>query len=409
MAVVVPLRKANAPKPHKPRKLTRTRIDELHPRAEQYVEWCVDPPGFGVRVSPAGTVAYILKFRLKSGRVRWATLGRLEDLSLEQARDKAREYRGIAATGKDPLQQIDTSRTAPTVATVAERFLKEHVARKKPGTVRMYEGAIRKCIIPTLGAIPIAELGTDDAMRLHHRLRKTPYAANRALACLSKLLAWSMRAKLRPAGPNPCLGIEKYREEKRRRYLAPAELARVGAALRVAERREAISPSSLAILRLLMLTGARVSEITTLQWPHVDLTRGVLNLPESKTGQKVILLPAAAVDLLREWPRFAGTDYLFPGEGRKAKGAHRDTPKDAWAWVRTRAKIPDVRLHDLRHSYASVAVSAGHSLPMIGALLGHSQPATTARYSHLHADPLRAASEQTGGAIAAALARRVRP
>ena len=410
MAIVVPLTTHRPTKEPAPaRKLTQKIIGELTARPRQFVAWDSVLAGFGVRVSPAGTKAYVLKYRTKAGRVRWATLGRLKDLSLDQARDRAREYRGIVAAGRDPLQQIDRSRDAPTVATAAARFLDEHVARKKPSTVRLYRLAIDTHITPILGAIPIAELDTGDVLRLHHRLRATPYMANRTLAVLSKLLAWSMHARLRALGPNPCLGLEKYPEEKRRRYLTTAELRRVGAALRVAARREALSPSSVAIITLLMLTGARVSEITTLRWPSVDLAAGALELPDSKSGRKTILLNRAAVAVLEASPRFAGTDYVFPGDGRgKEKGDHRVSLADAWAWVRRRAKIADVRLHDLRHSYASVAVSQGQSLPMIGGLLGHSQPATTARYAHLHDDPLRAASEQTGGVIAAALARRAR-
>ena len=185
-----------------------------------------------------------------------------------------------------------------------------------------------------------------------------------------------MKARYHHAGPNPCQGIDS--PKSRRRFAARQPAAR--AALRVGERRGALPPSTVTAIRLLLLTGARVSEILSLRWREVDLKAGVLNLPDSKTGRKTIMVPMPAVEILKAWPRFAKSPYVFPGEGRKHKGAHRVSLVDAWAWIRRRAKIPDVRIHDLRHSFASIAVSTNkQSLPIVGALLGHSQPATTAR------------------------------
>jgi integrase len=230
-------------------------------------------------------------------------------------------------------------------------------------------------------------------------------------ATASKLLNWAALTGYRGDGPhvNPCDGISKYREMKRKRYLTPVELVRLGCALRVAELRAAISPTTITAIRLLLLTGARVSEILSLRWREVDLVKGLLTLPDSKTGAKTIHVSAPAVDILKAWPRFAGSPYVFPGEGHGTlKGQHRVSLVDPWAWLRRRAKIADVRLHDLRHSYASVAVSSGQSLPIVGALLGHSQAQTTMRYAHLMDDPLRAASDATGATIAAGLSRRAR-
>jgi integrase len=233
--------------------------------------------------------------------------------------------------------------------------------------------------------------------------------ANRAIAVLSKLCAWCEVKRYRPTGSNPCRGLEKYSEDPRRRYLTPNELKRVGAALRIGARYRRLSPAAIASIRLLVLTGARVSEILSLKWSHVDLAAGVLRLPDSKTGAKEILLNAAALDVLKRWPRWARSPDVFPGEGRgDRKGAHRVNLTDAWAWMRRRAKVPDVRLHDLRHSFASVAVSSGQTLPIVGALLGHTQAQTTQRYAHLLDDPLRAASEATAASIVAAIDRRAK-
>jgi integrase len=255
--------------------------------------------------------------------------------------------------------------------------------------------------------MPISEVGRSDALRLHTRLRETPTQANRVLAAFSKFMSWAEAHEYRPSHSNPCHRIQKYPEQARKRYLTPDEFTRLGAALRIAERWHRMSPIVVTAIRLLLLTGARVSEILTLRWKEVDLERRALHLADSKTGRKTIVLNAAAAAILDEWPRHAGSPYVFPGEGRGwRKGQHRVDVKDAWAWIRRRARLPDVRLHDLRHSFASIAVSSGQTLPMIGALLGHTQAATTQRYAHLMDNPLRAASEATGSRIAAAIAPR---
>jgi integrase len=305
---------------------------------------------------------------------------------------------------------ISWARTAPTVGDVADLFLKDYVPRLKPSTQRNYQLAIKSAIRPRLGALSILDVTRTDVIGLHHHLKRTPVQANRVLAAMSKLMTWSEERGYRSMRSNPCYRVKKYAEHARKRYLTPAEIARLGAALRVAERWERISPIALTALRLLFFTGARVSEILTLHWREVDLSRGELQLEDSKTGRKTILLNAPALALLKAWEKdgkHAATPYVFPGEGRgPKKGQHRVDLKDAWAWIRRRARLADVRLHDLRHSFASIAVSSGQTLPIVGGLLGHSQPATTSRYAHLMNDPLRAASEATGARIAAGLSPR---
>jgi integrase len=399
----------------KPKPLTQTQIADLTPRTgEQFVAWDPTLPGFGVRVSPSGTKAFIVKYRLHTGRVRWKTIGRVGALPLEKARKQAQTDIGLVASGKDPLTVIDAARDAVTLAAAADRFLEEHVtAKRKPATLRLYRLVIDAHLKPRLGALPIAEVDTDAAVKLHHRLKATPYLANRAIAVLSKLIAWSMTAKLRPAGANPCVGIEKYRERKRRRYLDAGEYARVGRALRAARQAGTIAPAPLTAIELLLLTGCRPQEIATLQWAHVDLTGAALNLPDSKTGEKVVHLPGPAVQILKRWPRWAHSPYVFPGNGRgESKGAHihATTLAHTWADVRSVVQLDDVRLYDAcRHSFASMAVSQhGLTLAQIGEQLGHSQPATTARYAHLHNDVAKRHATAIGGSIASALKRRAR-
>jgi integrase len=270
----------------------------------------------------------------------------------------------------------------------------------------LYRLVIDGYLRPRLGTHAIVDVTPDVMLRLHHQLRATPYLANRVLAVTSALMNWAAQAGYRGEGPhvNPCAGIEKFRERPRKRYLSPDELARLGAALRVAERYDAMSPAAIAAIRLLLLTGARVSEILSLRWADVDLEGAALHLRESKTGEKTILLSPPAVAILKGVPKWAHSPFVFPGEGRgKRKGQHRVSLVDAWGWVCRRARLTDARLHDLRHSFASIAVSSGQTLPMVGALLGHTQAQTTARYAHLMIDPLRAAGTATADTIAAAL------
>jgi integrase len=401
-----------ATEPRTTRLLQRT-IDALTPTpGARYVVWDTEVTGFGVRVS-AGAKTYIFKYRLPTGRVRWAKIARVDALGVDKARKRAYSMRGQVSEGKDPLREIDTAKAAVTVADAAARFLQEHGPRRKPSTRRMYEATIEKHIRPRLGAMPIGDVSTEDATRLHHRLRATPCHANRVLAVLSKLLAWSMKARLRPAGPNPCYGIEKYPERKRKRYLTADEYARLGKALRAATRETTIGPAPLTAIQLLLLTGARPIEIATLQWSFVDLPGAALRLPDSKTGEKTIHLSPAAARVLKRWPRWASSPYVFPGTRRGAdKGSHihGTTLAHAWATLRTTAGLDDVRLYDAcRHSFASVAVSQHDlSLAQIGEQLGHSQPATTARYAHLHDTVAKRNATAIGGSIAEALKRRPR-
>lgn len=390
--------------------LTQRTIDALPPQpGAQYVCWDADLTGFGVRVSPAGTKTFVLKYRLDSGRVRWKTLGRVGDVALEEARKHAKKDIGLVAGGGDPLRAKDTARGGLTVAAVGERFLTDHVeARRKAATLRQYRTAIAH-IGTSLGAVPIADVTTADASTVHYRLRATPYVANRALAVLSSLLAWSVRAKYRAAGPNPCLGIEKFPERKVKRYLTEDEYARLGRALRTVP----ITPGPRTAIELLLLTGCRPDEIVTLQWPHVDLASAALHLPDSKTGEKTVHLSPPAVKLLKRWPRIAGSPYVFPATGGREHGGHLHATTLSHIWaeqIRPAAQLDGVRLYDAcRHSFASVAISRhGLSLAQIGEQLGHSQPATTARYAHLHDDVAKRNATAIGDSIAGSLKRRVR-
>jgi integrase len=232
-------------------------------------------------------------------------------------------------------------------------------------------------------------------------MRERPTAANRVLALLSKMMNLAERWGLRPDGSNPCRHVERYRETKRERYLSEAELARLGAALAAAEQTGAEEPEVVAALRLLVFTGCRMGEILGLCWECVDFERRCLNLPDSKTGAKTVPLNVPALEVLAGLER--RSEYVIPGRDPRHALVNLSKP---WDRIRVAAKLEGVRIHDLRHSFAAVAAGSGHSLLIIGGLLGHKQAQTTRRYAHLSDDPLRAASEAVGGRIAAALARR---
>ena len=308
---------------------------------------------------------------------------------------------GEIAAGRDPAAERDKKRAGSSSAVVLDQFMAEHVRPKlKASTATEYERTARLYIVPRVGRRPIAELTRQDVAKLHHELANTPYQANRTLALLSKFFNWAEKHGLRPDGSNPCRHVEKYREGRRERFLSQAELARLGDALREAEQDKTCSPWVIAAIRLLALTGMRRNEILTLRWEHVSEEHEGLFLPDSKTGRKAVYLSPPALALLQTIPRLEGNPYVICGDW---PGRHLVNIEKPWRRIRGAAKLDDVRLHDLRHSFASVAASGGQSLVVIGKLLGHSQPATTARYAHLADDPVKAASDAVGRQIASAM------
>jgi integrase len=289
-----------------------------------------------------------------------------------------------------------------------ERYLEDHARpHKKASSIRDDEGLIRQMLRPAFGRRKVKELTRADVDAFHKSLKKTPYRANRALALLSKALNLAEVWGWRPDGSNPCRHVKKYREEKRERFLSQQELARLGLALAAAGRSEVtsprgtpISPYAVAAIRLLIFTGGRRGEILGLRWEHVNFEAGRLELPDSKTGAKFIYLAPAALQLLQELPHQDGNPHVIVG-GKL--GSALVNLKDPWDAIRKAADLDDLRIHDLRHSFASVGAAGGMSLPIIGALLGHKEIATTARYAHLSDDPLRSAANTIGNKIADAL------
>lgn len=381
-------------------KLTKRVVDAAEVRPADYFIWDGDLPGFGLRVLPSGRKRYIVQYRA-GRRSRRISLGPSTVLTCEQARSQAIVILAASRNGDDPAASREASRKAITVKELAERFDKEHIAlRLKPSTAKGYRRMLARVILPALGNHRVTEVTRADVARIHHDLRHIPYDANRCLEIISKMFNLAEMWGLRPDGSNPRKHIKKYPEEKRERFLSLAELKRVGAVLREMEEEGIELPSAIAATWLLILTGCRLGEIMTLRWEHVDIPGKALRLPDSKTGAKVAHLGQPAIDVLENIRRLRDNPWVIVGA---LPGARLSDLQPFWQRARARAGLKDVRIHDLRHTFASTAVAAGQGLPMIGKLLGHTQVQTTARYAHLAADPVKSAADQVSTSIAAAL------
>ena len=383
-------------------RLTTRLVHQLSADGDQFV-WDTQVPGFGVRAR-AGQKSYVLQYRVMGGRgsrQRRVTLGRVGAMSLDDARVLAQEYLRGVRYGQDPAGDRQAMRLSPRVEDLAERYLREHaVPKKKPRSAHMDRVNLRLHVLPVLGTVRVDTLTRADVARLHHGMRETPGAANRVLALLSKMLSLAEQWGLREPGSNPVRGIERFRERRRERHLTPDELERLGVVLRQVELERTESPSSVALVRLLLLTGARLGEVLGLRWDRIDWQAGSVRLSDSKTGPKTLYLSDAAKAVLAGLSRPEGNPWCLPG---RVHGKALVNPQKPWRRMRAAAGLEDVRLHDLRHTYAAVAARGGLSLPMIGALLGHKEPQTTQRYAHLVGNPVKQAAEQVGEAIRVAL------
>jgi len=355
--------------------------------------WDADVKGFGARITAAGHRAFVLNYRRKAdGRERRWTIGSFPDWTTGAARDEAKRLKRLIDGGADPVGEQQSSRAAPTVNELLDRFEAECLPRTRASTQRTYRNQINSEIRPKLGKLKVAGVRFGDIDALHRELSdRAPYQANRVVALAGRVFAMAVRWGMR--GDNPCRGVERNPEQRRKRYLSNDELARLTAALA-----KHPDPQAVNIIRLLLLTGARKGELLAATWDQFDLASGVWTKPGAATKQKtehIIPLSAPARQLLADLHKARDdSGYLFPG-----RLGHRQDIKAAWIVICKVAGIKGLRVHDLRHSYASALAGAGFSLPVIGALLGHTQPGTTSRYAHLQDDPLRAATERAGGIL----------
>lgn len=375
-------------------KLTKRRVESFAVRTKSYFEWDSEIKGFGVRIMPSGTKTYQIQYR-KGGRTRRASIGRHGNITVEQARNRAKEIMGELSKGENPIEEISQHRRAPSMSALCERFFEDHVKQHcKPSTQGEYRRAIDLFINPAIGSFKIVDVERRDVAELHHKFRHKPYQANRTLGVLSKMFNLSEIWGMRPDGSNPCRHVPKYREKKRERFLSQSELQRLGTVLSEVEQDGTESPFIVAAFRLLILTGCRLGEIQTLKWEYITPTG--MELPDTKTGARRIPLPPVAREVLHNLPRLGDNSYVIAG---KLPGKYATDLQHPWRRIREKAKLPDVRIHDLRHTYASNAVSSGMPIQMVGRLLGHSQIQTTMRYAHLADDPVQKAAEQNASQL----------
>lgn len=407
-------------------RLTKRTVDAAVPRADRYTLFDDQLKGFGLRISPSGEKSWIVEYRANGGGrsapKRRVTLGAAGQLTPDQARKAAGETIAKVRLGGDPAAEKRQARQSMTFAELAECFLAEHVdAKRKDGTRKQYHDLLERIAIPALGRQKAAEVTRGEVAKLHLKHKGTPFQANRLLAVIGVMYAFADKRGLVPEDYNPARRVEKYREHRRERFLSVGELERIGAALKEAEtvgipwdvdedqpnakhlpkpenRRTILSPHATAVIRLLILTGARLREILDLRWEHIDFERGLLLLTDSKTGRKTIVLNAPALAVLAELPRTAA--YVIAGNDPAKPRPDLFRP---WRLIATRAGLEGVRIHDLRHTYASFGAASGLGLPIIGKLLGHREAATTQRYAHLDNDPLRRAAGAIGATISAAM------
>ena len=400
------------------RRITKEVVDRLQ-RGETV--WCIAPRGFGVRRQQRDAV-YVIKARVR-GRQRFITIGTHgKPWTPETARRRAIELFGLIAGGGDPAGDRDDAKIALTLEAFAERYLREHARpKKKTSSVADDVRNLENHIKPALGRLRLTDIMRSDVVKLHVAMQDKPIAANRCLALLSHMFTMAEAWGLVPENFNPCRRVERYKEEAKERFLTTDELQRLGDTMREAEtigipwevdenkrgakhlakqehRRTIISPYATAAIRLLVFTGARLREILGLRWEWIDFERKLIFLPDSKTGKKTIVLNAPAIAQLSKLARI-GT-YVIAGNDPEKPRADLKRP---WSAIAKRAELTDVRIHDLRHSFASAGISVGLGLPIVGKLLGHTQVQTTNRYAHLELDPLRRGAEFIGHQLATAM------
>ena len=373
-------------------------------------------PGFMVRRQKGDARVYFIR-KARSGTRFFHTIGEHGVGWTEAtARAEAQIILGGIHKGESPSAVRLKAKGIPTLESWISTFIEQRRGIIKESTLYNYSCFLRNYIVstaetgPRLGNIKLNQITREQVFALHRSLQSKPRAANHLIAMLSVVFEEARAAKLLPSdAENPAQSVKRFKERKRERFLAEEELARIGEAFEEVEK-HGTDKFAIAAIRLLILTGARKNEVLKARWSWVDLERGFLNLPDSKTGSKTVYLGPAAIELLRELPRIAGNPYVFPG---KNEGDHFKALQHVWERVRSIARLEPihlhngkteaVRIHDLRHSFASLAICGGASLPMIGKLLGHAQWATTQRYAHLADDPLRKVNNAATSRAAAAL------
>jgi integrase len=377
-------------------RLTKRTVDAADHREVDYFLWDLDLKGFGLRVraAPSTRKVFLLQYRA-GGRTRRFGLGTSTGVPPDQARRHARELLGRIARGEDPAAEVRTRRRAPTIAVLCDRFMSEHVVHRcKPSTQAEYRRSVEIFIKPRIGSLQLLDVKRADIAQLHKDLRHIPYQANRTLGVLKRMFSLAEEWGLVPDGTNPCRHIKPNPEPERERFLSPEEYDRLWSTLAELEAEQPGMRSAVNAIRLLALTGCRLSEIQKLRWEYVRDDK--LKIPDGKTGPRTVFLSPGAIAVLNGIEQLADNPYVITGT---VPGQHLTDLQRPWRRIRARAGLKDVRIHDLRHSFASAAVTNGESLPIIGKLLGHKSVKTTARYAHLADEPVQAAASRVAALI----------
>jgi integrase len=363
-------------------------------------------PGFGFRLTAKGKPLWIARARAGNLRSK-ITIGTYPEKSLTSARAEAHAALNDIRNGKDPRAEKAARKASAvagkiTVTELADRWLNEYVRIKlKPRTISDYERIAEERIKPRLGALPVSAVSKGDVISFHASMANTPRRANYVVSTFRALMTFAEDVGFRPQHSNPCKKIKMYREGTRERFLSEEEIGKAADAIGKAEGDGKIGPHAAAGLRLALFTGARSGEITAAEWTHVDLKRKIIRLPDSKTNEaRTIHLSDAAIEILKSLDRVG--KYVIAG--RYKDEPHQNLSR-AWIIARTYGGLEDVRLHDLRHSFASLAIGRGVSLYIVGKLLGHKVPATTQRYAHLARDVASSINDDLGAAMQAAIAK----
>lgn len=400
-------------------KLNKRSVDAIKPEPKRdIVTWDDDLVGFGLRVKPSGVKSYLIQYRNRDRVSRRYTFAKHGVLTPDEARDRARKLLSAVTDGHDPAAEKAEPNAALTVRELAEIYLREGPAEKpnkkrsswitdRSNIERHIKPLLGRRVARSLSQADIAKFQVDVATgksKADIRTKKRGRAiveggrgtAARSLAVLGAMLQFAVGRRLIMA--NPAKGVPLLKGVQKGRFLCEAEVARLADTLVAMENEHKVSTTAATAVRLLLLTGCRKSEILSLRWEWVETGRGCLRLPDSKTGAKVVPLASAALELLTGLPD--RSEFVLPAA--KGEGHYTGLQKD-WERIRERASLPGLRIHDLRHSFASFAVADGSTLFMVGKLLGHKQTRTTEVYAHLASDPLRAAADRTAARIAAAI------
>lgn len=373
-------------------KLTKKFIDaQVYNGKAQHIIWDDEIPGFGVRIYPTGKKSFVLSYR-DNNRKSIMVVGSYSVLKLDAARDKARAFLVGLNNGVNPLQERQKERQGKTIKDLCNAYIERHAVNKKSGSDDV--SRINRFIIPAWGNLLATNIKRADVAALHTKLSTHGhYQANRTYSLLSKMFNLARVWGFVPEEHiNPCFGIDKFKEEKRDRFVSHEEFPKLAEAI-ASELNQAV----VSAIWLYLLTGLRKEELLTLKWADIDFDRKELKLTDTKNGKSHYLpLSLAAIDILNNTQRIDGNPYVIVG---KNDGCHLVNIAKPWDRIKKSAGLDDVRLHDLRRTVGSWLAQSGNSLYLIGKVLNHSNQSTTAIYSRFGQDNVRDALEQHGQLI----------